>query len=973
MVNRRFWVGVCSLGMLAAAMVIAGPATKAQGRRRVDEGKRVVLRGNTRPEANAKNDRGAVSDNVRFEHMLLLLQRPPEVEQALVHYIDTLNDKNSPNYHLWLTAAEYGKKYGVAQEDVDTVTEWLGSKGLTVNKVYTNRVVIDFSGTAGQIHSAFGTSIHHLSVGGEHHVANMSDPQIPEALAPIVKGVFALHDFKPFAFHKAAADFTFAGCTGVTGPGKCYAVTPQDNQTIYNLTPLYAAGISGRGQTIVLLEDTDLYSIADWNTYRKIFGLARTYPYGTLAQIHPDCPAPGANGDDGEAAIDVEVASAIAPNAAIQLVACPSGDFTFGGLIAMQNMINDSATPPAIVSMSYGLCEATSGTAGNAGFYTTFQQAAAEGVSVFVSSGDELSSTCSNLFGIAEAVPGLGVTGWGETPYNVSVGGTDFADTFMHATSQYWNATNAANYGSAKSYIPETPWNDSCANLLITSYVAGPAAVPYGSTGFCNVTAGRPFLSPAGGSGGPSNCASGTGGVNQSNQVIVFGSCQGYPKPSWQAIYGNPADGVRDIPDISMFAANGLWGHYEVVCWSDPNFTSGGSKPCTGAPNTWSGFGGTSVSAPTMAAVQALVNQKTGQRWGNPNPIYYQMANAQFGADGSLAAACNSSAAGGPAAGCVFNDVTLGDIDVVCRSNGTITSNCYKPSGTNGVLSTNRVSSYVAGSTTASNPVIITGGSGYTSTPTCTIAAPSNSAPYVAPNGTTVYAGGTQATCTATFNPGSINAVGTIQAVQPLLSDGVGNDGFGVMVGATTYTFVVAFDGGANEIIEPPGTTAQQEARLAQNIAAAINANSALCFAAPCFSSDIVTPNASATATAAGTVVTLNATVPGYAGNFALDLVAGPVAPRLYLAVLGGNNGAGPGYVDNIIVADGGGSGYGPNSACTISGGGGSGAICVASTAPNTAVGSYQPAFGATPGWDFATGIGTPNAYNLVMNWPTGP
>ena len=966
MVKRGFWVGLCSLSLVAGTMFLGGTGTQAQGRRVISGGKLVRLRGNTRPEANAQTDRGAVASDVRFEHMLLVLQRPAEVEQALVSYIDQLNDRNSPNYHKWLTAQEYGDKYGLAQDDLDTITDWLESYGLTVNKIYTSRVVIDFSGTAGQIHKAFHTSIHHLNVGGKNHMANMSDPEIPEALAPLVKGIFSLNDFKPFAMHNSSAQYSFAGCTTSstvpTEPGTCYAVTPQDNQTIYGLTPLYAAGISGRGQTIVLLEDTDLYSAGDWNTYRKVFGLSRTYPYATLAQIHPDCDAPGANADDGEAAIDVEVASAIAPNAAIQLVACPSGDFTFGGLIALQNMINDSSTPPAIVSMSYGLCEAVTGPAGMAGFYTAFQQAAAEGVSVFVSSGDELSSSCDDLFGVGYALPGIGVTGWGETPYNVSVGGTDFADSYLHANSQYWNATNAANYGSAMSYIPEIPWNDSCADPLITTFVKGSGAVPYGSTGFCNTAPGNTtYLSVGGASGGPSNCATGFGGTNQTNQALVFGSCQGYPKPSWQQVYGNPADGVRDIPDISMFAANGLWGHYEVVCWSDPNFSSDGATPCTGAPSTWAGFGGTSISAPTMAAIQALVNQKTGQRWGNPNPIYYQLANAQFGADGSLAAACNSDAPGGPATGCVFNDVTLGSIDVVCRSNGTIQSNCYKPSGTNGVLSTTGVASYNA----STNPILITGGTGYTSAPTCTIAAPSNSSPYL------TFPGGTQATCTATINAGSVNATGTIQVTQPLISDGVGNDGYGIQVGSTTYLFVTSLSGNPNEILEPTGSTSQQETRLAQNIEAAVNANSAQCFGTPtpCFGPGTVA-NTSATATVASTTVTLHATAAGYAGNFTLATI--PLFGPFYLAVTGGSNGGGPGYVSGITVTAAG-SGYGPNSACTISGGGGAGAVCVASVAPTTAVPSYQPAFGATPGWDFATGIGTPNAYNLVMNWPTGP
>ncbi len=108
------------------------------------------------------------------------------------------------------------------------------------------------------------------------------------------------------------------------------------------------------------------------------------------------------------------------------------------------------------------------------------------------------------------------------------------------------------------------------------------------------------------GGGGASNCATGAGGTNQGEYGITGLECQGWPKPSWQsgsslsggqAVYGQPADGVRDIPDVSLFSSSGLWGHFATVCWSDPTQTSGGAATCTaGNPAAWSGFGGTSVA-----------------------------------------------------------------------------------------------------------------------------------------------------------------------------------------------------------------------------------------------------------------------------------------------------------------------------------------------------------------------------------------
>jgi subtilase family serine protease len=138
---------------------------------------------------------------------------------------------------------------------------------------------------------------------------------------------------------------------------------------------------------------------------------------------------------------------------------------------------------------------------------------------------------------------------------------------------------------------------------------------------------------------------------------------------------------VRDIPDVSLFAADGVWNHFYVYCDSDVN---DGGAACTGAPGGWSGAGGTSFAAPIWAGFQALVNQKKGVKQGNPNPVLYKLASTEFGTSGS--AACNSTKGNGVASTCVFYDVTQGDIDLNCT--GPV--DCYLSSGTNGVLSTSR-------------------------------------------------------------------------------------------------------------------------------------------------------------------------------------------------------------------------------------------------------------------------------------------
>ncbi len=658
---------------------------------KIDETKRVALKGNTRPEANFKNDRGAVADDFVMEHMLLLLKRPPEQEQELQQFLDELQRKGSPNYQQWLTAKEFGERFGVAQADLETVTAWLESHGFKVNVVYPSGMLIDFSGPAGAVRKAFRVDIHHLEVNGEKHVANMSDPQIPEALAGVAVGVVSLHDFRPRPMHqmrRPKPQFTFTDFLGSTN----YAVAPADLATIYNLNPLFNAGISGQGQTIVLIEDTDVFSAADWTKFRSTFGLS-AFGSASFTQVHPapasgtnNCTPPGAFApNDAEAILDAEWASAAAPSAAIEMAACADTTTTFGGLIAMQNLINGGTPPPAIMSISYGQCETVNGAAANAAYNSAYQQAVAEGVSVFVAAGDSGAAGCDN--GATDATHGIGVNAFASTPNNVAVGGTDFSDTYSSTNDTFWNPTNSSNFGSAKSYVPEIPWNDSCAGVLLSNYLG--YSPTYGSTSLCNDPLFGPFFETVvAGGGGPSGCA--TGATAPSTPGVVSGSCQGWPKPSWQALVGNPNDGVRDTPDVSLFAADGLWSHYYIFCWSD---AAHGGAACTGDPSGWSGAGGTSFASPIMAGIQALINQKAGGAQGNPNPVYYQLAATEYGSGGN--SSCDSSNGNAVGASCIFYDVTLGDMDVNCTG-----ANCYFADGSVGVLSTSNAAFSAAYGTT---------------------------------------------------------------------------------------------------------------------------------------------------------------------------------------------------------------------------------------------------------------------------------
>lgn len=638
----------------------------------IDERHTVELVGNTRPEATAVNDRGRVADTMMLDHMELLLNRPAQTEAALERFLGELQDPKTPNYHQWLTPEQVGAKFGPASADVTAVTDWLTQRGFKVNNVQKNLIVIDFSGTAEQVRNTFQTEIHHLDVNGAAHVANMSNPRIPQALAGSVRGIVSLHDFTPHANYKPRSAYTFTSLFTTT-----YAVVPADLATIYNMKPLFSAGITGQGQTIAVIENTDVYNLADWTAFRSTFGLSG-YTTGSLAQVHPgNCTDPGVvAGNEMEAELDAEWASAAAPGAAIMVASCRDTSTTFGGLVALQNLL-DSGSAPAIVSISYSECEAANGATANAAYNTVYQQAAGQGVSVFVAAGDEGAAGCDP--NAKSARHGIGVNGLASTTHNVAVGGTDFGDAYAGTTSAYWSSTSSSTYGSALSYINEIPWNDSCASSLIAAKLG--YSTSYGQRGLCNSFFGRSYLTTVSGSGGPSGCATGVPSV----QGVVGGSCQGWDKPTWQSLFGNPSDGVRDLPDVSLFAGNGVWGHYYIFCDSD---TADNGKACTGAPSGWMGAGGTSFASPIWAGFQALVNQHLvaggklapGAGVGNPNYRLYSLASQYSYGSGT----CNSSKGNGVDSSCVFYNVTQGDMDVDCT--GSI--NCYRPGGTYGVLST---------------------------------------------------------------------------------------------------------------------------------------------------------------------------------------------------------------------------------------------------------------------------------------------
>jgi trimeric autotransporter adhesin len=608
----------------------------------VNDNTRVVLRGNVNPLAQARYDRGVVPPAMAASRLMLLLKHSPTQTAAVREYIDSLQDKNSPNYHKWLTPEQFGANYGPSDQDIQTVTSWLQSHGFTVDRVAKARNVIEFSGTAGQVQTAFNTSIHKYLVNGEQHFANATNPEIPAALAPVVAGVTQLHNFNPKrnsivgapgrwnpGKKRLSSDLTLG-----TSEGDALFVVPADAAVIYgtpnaNLNPAYLGPTyDGTGVTVGIAGDSN-FTMQDVINYRAF--LLNDTSSAHLPNVIVDGNDPGVNGDAGEALLDNEIVGGIAPGAKINFYTSQDTDVQSGLFLSIFRALDDNAVD--ILNVSFGGCEQGQGQAGNEEEFFAWEQAATQGISVTVSTGDSGSAGCDNPDLQATAFDGLAINGLGSTPYNVAVGGTDFgilSSNYPASFNQYMNQSGgvAPYYGSVTGYIPETVWNQSTQN---------------------NTTLDLDVPSYNG-----QNIAAGGGGISSCSNEDANGDCLGgYAKPAYQTDL-TPSDGVRDIPDISLFASD--FGSYAAWAVCGDNVAFGQATPATdcqlvnGKPTsdtTVSGIGGTSAAAPTFAGILAMISQSVGGRLGNPNPVLYALAEKKS---------------------FLFNDITVGNNSVSCDS-----------------------------------------------------------------------------------------------------------------------------------------------------------------------------------------------------------------------------------------------------------------------------------------------------------------
>ena len=566
-------------GLLCCVVSIAVQAQRVpQAQSAVDLSQKIQLKGHKAIWAQSAANAGAVAADLPLQHLTVLLTRTPAQQQALEQLLQAQQTPGSPQYHHWLTPQQVGQRFGASQQNITAVTGWLQSQGLHVDGVSNSRMRITFHGSAAAVGKALGTEFHYYNVQEqvqgrqqtEQRISINTEPMIPAALAGAIQGFIGLsqihlHPMVHSRILPMSASPQFSNCTGSTISTCNFYVLPADFATIYDLNPVYNAGINGAGEHIALV-GRSLVVNSDITEYEQIAGLPSQLPNEI---IPTDGTNPGVtnDGNQDEATLDVDRSFGTASGAGVDLIASASSQ-TEDGVDITTNYAIDVQVDP-ILSISFGDCESDAGQPAVQDWDTLAQQGAAEGISIFVAAGDTGAYGCGAVGSIPPATPTSPSPNYlCSTSYVTCVGGTEFNDTAN--PGQYWSANNnTTTLGSALSYIPEGAWNEPY-NTNIASY----------------------------------QLAASGGGVSA---YIT--------KPSWQAGTGVPNDGFRDTPDVA-FSAAGHDGYFGCLAYTGGDCSQG----------QFVAFSGTSAASPSMAGVQALIDQKFKGPQGNINVEIYALA-----------------------------------------------------------------------------------------------------------------------------------------------------------------------------------------------------------------------------------------------------------------------------------------------------------------------------------------------------------
>jgi subtilase family serine protease len=635
-----------TVGHAAVADRIAGP---------LSAGRTITLKGNVSHKALPQYDEGPVDPGMRLGTITLLTLPTASQQKALDQLLADQQNPKSPSYHKWLTVDQFADRFGLSQKDMQQMAAWLKSQGFSSIQVAHGRNFISFNGTAAQVQSAFGTEIHRYNVKGELHYANATAPSIPAAMGGVVVGIRGLHDFRPRS-RMIRRDFAARPYYDSSTYGDLIA--PGDIAAIYDISALYNSGITGAGQKLAVMGQSDIY-LSDITNFRTGFGLSAISCTTNASGVITACndshfqyvldgtdPGPSA-GDISESDLDIEWSGATAQDALIIFVNSTNVFDSYYYAIDNQSTLGET-----VISLSYGLCEFEDNTLSSD--EVQLKQANTEGITFLNSAGDDGAAECdpdapgpNNTIvdpNGASAEGGFAVSYPASSPEVTGVGGTSIAFSNL-SSSTYWGTTNETNGGTATGYIPEVAWND---DAEFATYCQGETSSSDPGYDFCNNGGGTAGWVPittaqnvqtdfalgpdadgiSSSGGGPSNCA---------QQTTDFSACvSGFPQPSWQTVTVSGQTAARFSPDVSLLATPNFPGYIfctELSEISDSGTGSscapGGSAGITSALGLAnpSIIGGTSVSTPIFAGIVALLNQSLGTNGlGNINPMLYSLA-----------------------------------------------------------------------------------------------------------------------------------------------------------------------------------------------------------------------------------------------------------------------------------------------------------------------------------------------------------
>jgi subtilase family serine protease len=574
----------------AAIFAIAAPAQTLQSRPQarittsIDNSDRTPLTGSRLARLATLTDAGALAPSTPIQGVTIVFSRSADQQADLQTLIAAQQNPASPLYHQWLTPGQFGARFGAADSDIAAVQAWLQQEGFALGAVSNSRDRISFSGTAAQMESAFGASLHNFrsSVDATTHFAPASDISVPAAIAPAVLGVANLSSFHPRSH--AIIKNTIPHFTSATSGN--HFLTPGDVSTIYDIKAAYSAGYTGTGQTIAVVGQSSIIT-SDITNFQTAAGITTHAPSLYVVTGSGTSTTP-VKGDESESDLDLEYTSSIAPGATIAFVYTGSNT-NYGVFDSLQYAVDNKLGN--IISSSYGACEIALTAQGFGEIENILAQAATQGQSVVSAAGDAGSTDCYGTTGLTLAQQeSLSVDYPASSNFVTAMGGTEFpASAVAIGNNQYFTAQGSTDtVSSALSYIPEQVWNDDAA----------------------------PSASYSGG------LSSGGGGVS------IFSL-----RPPWQTgVAGIGSSTYRTVPDISLDSSPNNAGY--TYCTSDTSsYSTGQVNSCnSGFRDSVTGdltvAGGTSFAAPIFAGMLALINQaKAPSGQGLINPTLYSLAS----------------------------------------------------------------------------------------------------------------------------------------------------------------------------------------------------------------------------------------------------------------------------------------------------------------------------------------------------------